>query len=76
MRRHQYEASLKHGATARGNISAAPRNGQNALDASVQIKDSSSPRVGIDYQTGEFVVFDETHPGTGIFHGHVRSGMS
>src|SRR5262249_464701 len=73
MRRYQYEASPKHGATARGNISAAPRNGQNALDASVEIKDSSPRRVGIDYQTGEVVVFDETHPGSGIFHGHVRS---
>jgi len=73
MRRHQYEASPKHGATARGNIGAAPRNGQNALDASVQVKDTSPRRVGIDYQTGEIVVFDETHPGAGIFHGHVRS---
>jgi RHS repeat-associated protein len=59
MRRHEYEASPKHGATARGNIGAAPKNGQNALDASVQVKDTSPRRVGVDYQTGEIVVFGQ-----------------
>jgi hypothetical protein len=39
----------------------------------VQVKETSPRRVGVDYDTGELVVFDETHPGEGIFHGHVRS---
>jgi len=71
MKRLDYEASPKHGSTARGNVSAAPRNGQNALDNSVQVKGTSPRRVGVDYQSREFVVFDQTSPGK--FHGHVRS---
>jgi RHS repeat-associated protein len=68
-----YEKSPKHGSTTRGNVSAAPRNGQSALDNSIQIKDTSPRRIGIDRATNEFVVFDETNPGTGTFHGHVRT---
>ena len=71
-----YEASPKHGSTAygtsRGVSSVAPENGQSALESSVQIKDTSTRRVGIDRETGDFVVFDETYPGQGTFHGHVR----
>jgi len=66
-----YEASPKHGPTAKGSISAAPRNGQEALDLSIQVKSTSPRRVSIDYGTGEFNVFDQTSPG--IFHGHVRT---
>jgi hypothetical protein len=68
-----YEASEKHGTTSRagGYISAAPRNGQAALDTSVRISENTTRRVGIDYASGEFVVFDETR--AGIFHGHVRT---
>ena len=72
MRRYTYEASPKHGATRVGNVSAAPKNGQVALDNSVQVKDVPR-RVGVDYDTGEFAVFDQTHPNKGIFHGHVRT---
>jgi hypothetical protein len=71
MRRLDYEASPKHGATARGRISKAPTNGQEALDTSVQVKATSPRRVGVDPQTGEYVVFDQTSPGK--FHGHVRT---
>jgi hypothetical protein len=71
MRRLEYEASKKHGTTSRGNVSAGPRNGQSALDNSIQVKDTSPRRVGVDYQTREFVVFDQTSPGK--FHGHVRT---
>lgn len=75
MRRLEYEASPKHGTrpyeTARGVSNPAPRNGQDALDASLQIKDTSPRRIGIDYQSQEFVVFDQTR--SGVFHGHVRS---
>jgi RHS repeat-associated protein len=68
-----YEKSPKHGATTRGNVSGAPQNGQSALDNSIQIKETSTRRIGIDRSTNEFVVFDNTNPGTGTFHGHVRS---
>ena len=71
MKRLDYEANPKHRSTAKGNVSAAPRNGQNALDNSVQVKGTSPRRIGIDHQSREFVVFDQTSPGK--FHGHVRS---
>ena len=71
MRRLDYEASPKHGPTARGRISKAPTNGQEALDTSVQVKGTSPRRVGVDPQTGEYVVLDQTSPGK--FHGHVRT---
>lgn len=48
----------------------APKDGQFALDNSVPIGDNTTRRVGID-SNGDFVVFDETTPGT--FHGHVRT---
>jgi len=70
-RRLTYKASPKHGPTAKGSISAAPRNGQEALDLSIQVKPTSPRRVGIDYETGEFNVFDQTT--SGVFHGHVRT---
>jgi hypothetical protein len=72
-RRYNYEASPKHGTQKVGNVSAAPRGGQAALDSSVQVKETSPRRVGVDYDAGELVVFDETHPGDGVFHGHIRS---
>lgn len=72
-RRYSYEASPKHGTQKVGNVSAAPKGGQAALDSSVQVKETSPRRVGVDYDAGELAVFDETHPGEGIFHGHVRS---
>lgn len=70
MKRLEYEKSPKHG-TNKGNVSAAPRNGQNALDNSVQVKETSPRRIGVDYETREFVVFDQPSPGK--FHGHVRT---
>lgn len=56
---------------ARTGASPGPINGQDALDSSVPIGSNTSRRVGIDYHTGDFVVFDEHAPGR--FHGHVRS---
>ena len=64
-----YESSPKHGSQARGNVSALPTNGQEVLNNSIQVSPNSSRRVGIDRTNREFVVFHETHPGTGIFHG-------
>jgi hypothetical protein len=74
MRRYNYVASPKHpvGVSPRPGVSPGPVNGQDALDYSVGISPHTARRVGIDYATHDFVVFDETHPGEGIFHGHVR----
>jgi len=69
-----YEPNPKHGSkdrgTAKGTASAAPANGQAALDTTVQVKATSPRRVGVDPVTKEIVVFDEHMPGR--FHGHVR----
>ncbi len=77
MRRLVYEASEKHGAvprqTAGGVSNPRPVNGQEALDNSLQVKDTSPRRVGVSYNPQELVVFNETHPGKGIYHGHVRA---
>ncbi len=56
-----------------GKKAPAPTNGQKVLDESVRIKELgvSERRVGIDYETGEIVVFDKTI--NNIFHGHVVS---
>jgi hypothetical protein len=40
---------------------------------SVQVKAASPRRVGVDREANEFVVFDETHPGKSVYHGHVRT---
>jgi hypothetical protein len=37
----------------------------------MQVKSTSPRRIGIDYDAGEYVVFDQTMEG--VFHGHVRS---
>ncbi len=70
-----YDPNPKHGPQARGTVkgvsSPAPKDGQAALDNSVQVKASSPRRVGVDRANGEIVVLDEHLPGR--FHGHVRS---
>lgn len=65
-----YELNPKHKPVRTANIAAAPKNGQAALDASVQVKETSTRRVGVDTISDEIVVFDEHAPN--IFHGHVR----
>jgi len=71
MRRLQYEAAPYHGRVGNAVKSKAPRNGQGALDNSLQVTENSARRVGIDPDTREFVIFDQTSNGT--FHGHVRT---
>ena len=66
----QFEPSPKHGSEQKGNISAGPKDGQTALDNSVQVKDTSPRRVGVDKKNGQIVVLDQTSKDT--FHGHVR----
>jgi len=68
--KRRYEKSSKHGRTKKGNVSAAPKDGQTALDSSVQVKDTSPRRVGVDKLNNEIVVLDRTSDG--VFHGHVR----
>jgi hypothetical protein len=81
-----YEAGGKHGSetrqTSKGPNSAEPADGQAALDNSIQVKGTSSRRVGYDEGNDEYVVLDRTREvpcncgsGTGnneVFHGHVR----
>ncbi len=73
MRRLEYEPAPYHGTKDRFFKSKGPSNGQNALDVSLQVKSTSSRRIGIDYNSKEFVIFDETGKGSGIYHGHVRT---
>jgi RHS repeat-associated protein len=71
MQRMEYEGAPYHGKTDNAIKSKAPVNGQSALDLSVQVKETSPRRVGVDYDTNEFVVFDRTQGNK--YHGHVRS---
>lgn len=57
-----------HGKKGNPIKSRALINGQEALNNSLPINQSTTRRIGISQ--GEFVVLDET--GGGIFHGHVR----
>lgn len=70
-----YKDAPYHGAADNMIKSRAPTNGQAALDNSVQVKDTSPRRVGVDAENVELVVLDKTraHPsGDEEFHGHVR----
>ncbi len=69
--RLRYEASPKHGRVRRGRSNPAPVNGQEALDFSIPLGPNTPRRIGIDYETGEFVVFHRTREG--VYHGHVRT---
>jgi len=71
MRRLDYEAAPYHGKVDNAVKSRAPINRQDALDTSIQVKPTSPRRVGVDYESKEFVVFDKTLDTT--YHGHVRS---
>lgn len=70
MGRLVYEAAPYHGKVDNALKSRAPKNGQEALNTSIQIKPTSLRRVGVDYESKEFVVFDRTLDST--YHGHVR----
>lgn len=70
----RYEPNPKHGSTARGNVSAEPTNPQQTLENSVQIKSSSTARVGVDPSTGEYVMFRETSPG--VYHGYATTNFN
>ena len=70
-----YKDAPYHGSVDNTVKSRAPTDGQAELDNSVQVKDSSPRRVGVDADNDELVVMDKTrtHPnGDEEFHGHVR----
>ncbi len=71
MHRLTYRYNSKHKDIQVGNIGAKPIDGQRALDNSVEIKSTTTRRVGVDPVTGEIVIFDNTNDGT--IHGHVRT---
>ena len=71
-----YEKAPYYGSLDNAIKNKAPENGQVALDNSVQVKETSPRRVGVDKVANELVVLDRTEVranGDEIFHGHVRS---
>jgi hypothetical protein len=66
-----FEESPKHRGVDSENVSRGPKDGQAALDRSVQVKETSPRRVGVDAANGEIVILDRTSEGR--FHGHVRT---
>jgi hypothetical protein len=71
MTRLRYEGASYHGKVKVGGKNPAPINDQAALDTLLQIKPTSPRRIGIDYDSGSFSVFDQTTEG--VFHGHTRT---
>ena len=70
-----YKDAPYHGSTDNAVKSRAPSNGQAALDNSVQVKETSPRRVGVDVTKNELVVLDKTQvlaSGDEEYHGHVR----
>ena len=70
-----YNDASYHGKTDNAVKSRAPTNGQLALDNSIQVKNSSPRRIGIDKINNEIVILDRTEVkpnGDEEFHGHVR----
>lgn len=63
-----YEPNPKHGPQQSGNVSPEPTDGPGTLQKSVQVKETSTARVGVDKANNEFVMFRETSPGT--YHGY------
>jgi RHS repeat-associated protein len=71
-----YDKAGYHSATDNPVKSKAPINGQAALDNSIQVKDTSPRRVGVDSKNNEISILDRTRKlpsGDEIYHGHVRS---
>ncbi len=62
----QYIPSPKHHKHSKGNISKAPKDGQKALDNSIEVEEGSTERIAV--VDGEFVVLKETL--AGIYHGY------
>jgi RHS repeat-associated protein len=69
----RWEPSPKHGPTQRGRAAPEPADPEGSLQRSVPLGPNTTRRVSADPANKEFSIFDETHPGTGIYHGHARS---
>ncbi|MFD8384815.1 putative T7SS-secreted protein [Streptomyces sp. NPDC059679] len=69
----RFEKSDKHGKVQRGRAGAEPLDPQGTLEKSILFNPNTSRRISANYETGQFAIFDETHNGTGIYHGHVRT---
>jgi len=68
----------KHGKFDKGSKnSRKPQNGQEALNSSERVKETSERRVGVDRENGEVVVMDkhDTIGGDDIYHGHVQDTL-
>jgi RHS repeat-associated protein len=69
----KWESNPKHGQVQRGNAGPEPTDPVASLMRSVAYNPNSTRRVSADPSAGEFAVFDESYPRSGIYHGHVRS---
>ncbi|HGM1876637.1 TPA: polymorphic toxin-type HINT domain-containing protein, partial [Neisseria gonorrhoeae] len=72
----RYKDAPYHGKNDNSVKSRAPTNGQAVLDNSVQVKSTSSQRVGVDKTNNEIVVLNQTrifNDGSAEYHGHVRN---
>ncbi|HEV2916353.1 MAG TPA: polymorphic toxin-type HINT domain-containing protein [Candidatus Babeliales bacterium] len=64
-----YEDAEYHHKNSNGHKSRAPKNGQQALDNSIEVGGESHSRVAV--QDGEIVILNRT--ANGLYHGHVRT---
>jgi uncharacterized protein RhaS with RHS repeats len=75
-----FKSSPKHGnttkKTAKGDASPGPKDGQAALDNSVQVKSTSTARVGVDNKNKEVVVLKESGKNSNEFHGFVPEKLT
>lgn len=69
----KFEPIAKHGKEQRRNAAPEPAKPQESLQKSIVFSPNTTRRVSANPDTGEFSVFDESHNGTGIYHGHTRS---
>jgi len=69
MKRLRLESNPKHRRRKHGRVSAHPTDGQGVLDHSVQIREESPRRLGVDVPNQEIVIFMQHLPD--IFHGFV-----
>jgi hypothetical protein len=67
----KYGAANYHHQNSSGLKSKAPSNPESTLNDSVQVKNTSLRRIGVDSKTGEINVFDSTN--NGAYHGHTRT---
>ena len=67
-----YEPAPYHGKDDQGGKNKGPEHGQESLEYSKQIKESSSRRIGVDFENKEIIIHHVSGKDRGVFHGHVR----